>query len=359
VSTSQCRYDFTSVLDIYPPIETKSIVAKGAFQVNANIQLFADYFWVENTTDYASSETPINDFVGNGPFIYPANGPFYPKPFVTGGGDLITPTGPLSIAWRGKDTGRRSDQAVSEAERIVVGARGNFGTWDYEAAFVSAESKVTDTYTDGWLSETRARQVIGTGLVNLWSITGQTAPAQALLDSAKILQEVRNATGKVKSFDIRGSSEIMQGSAGPLSLAVGLETRKEEYNDNPSAIQSSGDILGGGGNQPVASGDRNVTAVFLELNWPITKEVEAIFALRSDRYSDFGSSTNPKIAMRWTPDKAVLLTLVVEDVDGWHARLADAGVLNLTAPRLHEQVGVYGFFAQDPGGYKLEFQRFV
>jgi iron complex outermembrane recepter protein len=306
VSTSQCRYDFTSVLDIYPPVETKSVVAKGAFQVNASIQLFADYFWVQNTTDYHSSETPINDFVGNGPFIYPANGPYYPKPFNLPNGTLITPTGPLSIAWRGKDTGRRSDQAVSEAQRIVAGLRGNLGSWDYEAAFLSAESKVTDTYTDGWLSESRMRAAIATGLVNPWSITGQTEAGQAILNAAKILQEVRNATGKVNSFDVRASSDIMQTASGPLSLAVGLETRREEYNDNPSAVQSSGDILGGGGNQPVASGDRNVTAVFLELNWPITKELEAVFALRSDRYSDFGSSTNPKIALRYTPNKAWL-----------------------------------------------------
>ena len=64
-------------------------------------------------------------------------------------------------------------------------------------------------------------------------------------------------------------------------------------------------------------------------------------------------------SLKATPDKAVLLTLVVDDVDAWHGKLAAAGVRNLTEPKLHKDIGVYCFFAEDPGGYKLEFQRFV
>ena len=82
-----------------------------------------------------------------------------------------------------------------------------------------------------------------------------------------------------------------------------------------------------------------------------------IFAIGPAAYVGLVDETHG--SLRATPDKAVLLTFVVEDVDGWHARLAGAGVPNLTAPKLHEQIGVYGFFAEDPGGYKLEFQRFV
>lgn len=64
-------------------------------------------------------------------------------------------------------------------------------------------------------------------------------------------------------------------------------------------------------------------------------------------------------SLKAAADKPVLLTLVVDDVDAWHAHLAEMGVGGLTAPKLHREIGVYGFFAEDPSGYKLEFQRFV
>ncbi|MDP2871475.1 MAG: VOC family protein [Bacillota bacterium] len=65
-------------------------------------------------------------------------------------------------------------------------------------------------------------------------------------------------------------------------------------------------------------------------------------------------------SLRAAADKPVMLTFVVEDdqVDVWHARLAAAGVAGLIAPKLHEGIGVYGFLATDPEGYRLEVQSF-
>jgi catechol 2,3-dioxygenase-like lactoylglutathione lyase family enzyme len=53
---------------------------------------------------------------------------------------------------------------------------------------------------------------------------------------------------------------------------------------------------------------------------------------------------------------AVLLTIVAEDVQGWHARLKAAGV-----PKQSDMLrGTYceHFFFEDPAGYAIEIQRF-
>ncbi len=42
------------------------------------------------------------------------------------------------------------------------------------------------------------------------------------------------------------------------------------------------------------------------LNAPFSKELEAQFALRFDRYSDAGNTTNPKVGLRWSPAKTML-----------------------------------------------------
>lgn len=308
-SDRNCRYDFTAALDIYPPIERESAVARATFQLNADNQLFAEYTYSKNKATYLSSETPINDFsaAGDRPILFPASSKWYPAPFRRPDGTLATPTGDLAIAWRGKDSGPRTDEATSKQSRFVVGMKGAFGAWDYDTAFNHAESKVSDAYTDGYLSEARTRVAILSGAVNVFTLTGQDAAGQAALNAAKILGEVRNSKGTVDSFDLKTSTELMKLPGGMLSMALGGEARKEKFNDRPATVLSSGDVLGGGGNYPGATADRKVTALFAEFVAPVTKEVELSLAVRTDHYSDFGSSTNPKVAIRWTPSKAILV----------------------------------------------------
>jgi catechol 2,3-dioxygenase-like lactoylglutathione lyase family enzyme len=57
-------------------------------------------------------------------------------------------------------------------------------------------------------------------------------------------------------------------------------------------------------------------------------------------------------------DKPVLVTLVVEDVDGWYEHLKEQEVPALTEPKHHGGIGVHSFFFEDPAGYKLEVQTF-
>ncbi len=66
-----------------------------------------------------------------------------------------------------------------------------------------------------------------------------------------------------------------------------------------------------------------------------------------------------KGSVRATKDKAVLLTLVVDDVDAWHQHLSSHLVADLTDPKMHQDIGVYGFFFSDPGGYMIEIQKFT
>ncbi len=47
--------------------------------------------------------------------------------------------------------------------------------------------------------------------------------------------------------------------------------------------------------------------LFVEFNIPVVKDLELNLALRYDDYSDFGSTTNPKASLRWTPTKELLV----------------------------------------------------
>ena len=55
----------------------------------------------------------------------------------------------------------------------------------------------------------------------------------------------------------------------------------------------------------------------------------------------------------------VTFTLVSEDVDGWYRHLRKHDVETLAPPRARPAFQIYNFFARDPEGHLLEFQRFL
>ena len=57
------------------------------------------------------------------------------------------------------------------------------------------------------------------------------------------------------------------------------------------------------------------------------------------------------------PD-GVILTLVADDVDGWHRRLIAKGVPCEKAPVFNPTYKIYQAFFRDPNGYLIEIQRF-
>ena len=61
---------------------------------------------------------------------------------------------------------------------------------------------------------------------------------------------------------------------------------------------------------------------------------------------------------RFVEPKGVVITMVTQDVDGWHAFLKARDVTILEPPAYHPSFDVYCLFAADPNGYKLEFQAF-
>ncbi len=92
-----------------------------------------------------------------------------------------------------------------------------------------------------------------------------------------------------------------------MALAVGVQAGREELSQNPNPLLQTGDVSGYGGNLQSISNSRTAWAVYGELDIPIVKTLEANVAVRYDHYSDFGSTTNPKLSMRWQPMPSLLV----------------------------------------------------
>ena len=55
---------------------------------------------------------------------------------------------------------------------------------------------------------------------------------------------------------------------------------------------------------------------------------------------------------------AVMITIVTDDVDGWHDFLTAKGVEYVTPPTAKPQFGIYTSVFISPNGYQIEIQKF-
>ena len=100
-------------------------------------------------------------------------------------------------------------------------------------------------------------------------------------------------------YDASISGELFQMPAAPVRMAAGVEYREESVSDIPDDQFQRGLIFG---TEAVsANGSRDSKAAFVELSVPLLESLELSLAGRYDDYSDFGNTTNPKVALRWAP----------------------------------------------------------
>ncbi|MDQ2763617.1 MAG: TonB-dependent receptor, partial [Pseudomonadota bacterium] len=137
----------------------------------------------------------------------------------------------------------------------------------------------------------------------------QTPAGTALLGTAAAKGTLFTARGQVYSLDAQASREIGDwvGAGRSAAIAVGAEIRHESFKfvGNPSFDQL---VISSTGFDPAtdSEGKRNVTAVYTELNVPLLKSLDVTAAVRYDKYSDFGNTTNPKLSFRYQPLQQLL-----------------------------------------------------
>jgi len=294
-----CGYDFATAIDLLPAIERASLLTRGSLRLDSANELYAEYIYSRNRFETQVAPTPVSGSAVSGPLRYPAGGPFYPASFAAANGL----SGDLTLAWRAVALGPRINSVRTDMQRAVVGAEGLLAGWNYNIAGVYSINHQADEFKSGFLYVGRLIPAMATGLINPF---GPSGPAgDALLQSTLFSGTPHSSRGTTSLINAFGSREIMQLPGGPLALALGVDARRERLQNNWDPALQSGDPFLGFAPLTV-TGSRNVYALFGELNLPIMRGVDAQLAVRFDQYSDFGSTTNPKAAVRWQPMNSLL-----------------------------------------------------
>jgi len=297
-----CGFDPAAVADVLPEVERTSALLRGTWRLNPATDVFAEALLARNSfhTAVAPYPQPAVSTAFGSP-VYPADGPYYPTEFAAANGL----SGGLLFAWRAIELGPRLNTTSTNAQRYLLGVEGEAAGWNYDAAAVYSANQQEVEYGGSFVYQSRIIPALRSGLINPWGPTGPEG--QALLASAVYTGAPQMADGSTTQFSaVASRPEITALPAGPLALALGGEARWERlsYDWDPAVLTGDSPI---GSRLKAISGSRDVLALFAEAGVPIARKLDAQLALRWDDYSDFGSTTNPKVALRWQPAAILLL----------------------------------------------------
>lgn len=213
----------------------------------------------------------------------------------------------VHVKWRDMPNGVRQDKNTNRQQRLVVSLQGNIAGWDYDGAVSWNENRVQEQLF-GYSNGNLISQGVRDGVINPFG--DQSAAGTDLLNSASLSGTIQTARGQTTAADFHASRELGDwlNAGRAAALALGAQASHDKFT-SAANTEFAEKVIASTGIDPNTfnSGSRNVYAGYAELNVPIIKNLDVTGSVRYDKYSDFGNSTNPKVAFRWQPVQSVLV----------------------------------------------------
>jgi iron complex outermembrane receptor protein len=307
----RCRFDPSNYpgVQMIPDDRLTNFFASSRFRFSESVEAYATLTASKNETNYKIQPVPISNLFTYGPdsdipmtVTLPVNSPFYPTALAAAAGVAGQP---LNIRYRAVENGVRDTTDTNSNTRVTAGIKGDAAGWDWDAGLHYSKGKTVSHINGGFPLTTKILPLLNSGTVNLF---GPNSPAVvAQLRATNFIGDTFVGESVNSGVQAKATRELWTLPGGNMAIAFGGEARRETVKQVPNAVLSTGDISGFGGAVKDVDASRDVKALFAELNVPVLKTLDANFAIRNDRYSDFGSTTNPKVSLRWQPTKSVLM----------------------------------------------------
>jgi outer membrane receptor protein involved in Fe transport len=287
-----CVYDFGPFNVLIPKAERTGLMLLAHQAIgDSGVEAFVEIGAQHNTSFAQGAPTPIDD---TALMTVPATHPNNPFPGAT----------TIKIdRYRTVDAGARQWNIETDNLRGVLGLRGSLGTWKWEVSGQRArsESDQSGDRSMGWVRTDFLQAEINAGRYNPF---GGVQNPQSVIDSITT-SLIRKGRSQLKMVDAQITGELFQMPAAPAQMAAGVEYREESVRDVPDDQFQRGLIFGT--EAVTAAASRDNYAAFLEFSLPLLQSLELSLAGRYDHYNDFGSTTNPKVAVRWSPVESLAL----------------------------------------------------
>lgn len=338
-----CAYDTGRPVVLSQPLETYSFLARGVGRLGSH-EVSLEYVSSNAVARRSFSENQYSNTGGTGLRLrYPrttANAAVYDR--IIGELRAAFPTttfvsgAEIAYRWRCLECGPRNINTKTKTNRVTFGLEGPlFADWEYKAAASRASSSAVSTLGSGYhfrgvnlagstngapgSADTRAptapgasspgiHGLLNSGLFNIFLRPGETQSAAALAGLAAVSAEgTQLFDGKFTLTQIDGNvtGSLFDLPGGTVKAAVGFDYREEKYtfNGDPRSAANRPDVFNAPFDEAFAltPRSRDVKAVYAELLIPVFDGFELNAAIRTDEYSGFGRTTNPKVSFRYEP----------------------------------------------------------
>jgi iron complex outermembrane recepter protein len=286
-----CFYDYGPWNLLTPESERSGLMLMGRQGMGDDIEFFTEIGVQHNNGIAQGAPTPLD---GEALLTVPTTHPNNPFPGATS----------IDIRrLRTVDAGPRAFDLTTDNLRLVLGLRGKINDFDWEVSGqrARAKSEQTGSRSQGWVRTDFLQQQINLGLYN---------PFGATFNSPDVINSittslVRRGTSDLTAYEGLISGDLFDIASGTVRMAAGVEYREESVEDVPDDQFQRGLIFGT--ESVAAQGSRDITSAYVEFSVPVLESLELSLAGRYDDYSDFGDTTNPKVALRWSPIESLAI----------------------------------------------------
>ena len=339
-----CAWDTGRAAVIQQPIETLTYYSRATINLGGGHQISGELTGSSADSAKSFSHAQLSANTSNLPWGYPLNpttAATYNQifnalkaTFPTSAAALDARYGqPLSGRWRCIACGPREYRTDTRTLRATMALEGPlpFEGWDYKAAISHAESESSSLLGTGYFyrgtlangasdplapiapgaSKPGLLGLINAGILNPFTVD-QSAAAMAGL--AAVSAEGTTLYGgryTVKEADLSFAGPLFELPGGKAQMAVGFDWRRETYsfNGSPAAAATQPVIfLAAFDNvNALTPKNRTVKAGFVEVDLPVLENLTVSGAFRIDDYSGFGTTTNPKVTVKFEPTDFVML----------------------------------------------------
>ena len=290
-------------VDLLPNQERQTAYARFRQALGPRIEVSGDLRWSDRSYEYASLS-------GGGLYTVTAANPYFVSPNGSTSHliayDFGRELGPTLRSGRSRSlaTTLGADVALAGSWSLDV-----YGSWAEEMNYGAQENQINTTFLNealGSIADNPATPFSAArdGYLNLFG--SGSANNAAVLDFISQGFDRDWARNRVETVNAAMDGVLVTLPAGPLKLAAGANYRRETLRNRSAAFRS--------GVTPSESAltfrTREIQAAFVELRAPLVggdftlpgvHRLELSLAARTEDYSDFGSTTNPKVGLIWEP----------------------------------------------------------
>lgn len=280
-----CRFDYAPFMTSIPETERAGLMVLQDYQFNDRLKFFAELSYQHNNTVVKGAASPSFS-----EFYMRADNPL----FLSGEATNPFPGQDITMRRRLTETGGRQKKVETDNARSVLGLNGNFSDWEWELAYTYSRSRSNEYGQQGFVWTPELQDAINDGSFNPFS----TTQSPEVLDRITV-NTTRDGKSTTEAWDGKITGDLFELGGNMAAIAVGFEYREESLEDNPDELFLRGEIFGTEATQ--AAGSRDQTSLFAELALPLFDTIDVQLAVRYEDYSDFGTNTSPKFAVRWAP----------------------------------------------------------